>query len=179
MNPYLNEISEKITQWFHTSNSDDISPAKSVHAVATKFMNDVEQKRFELADTRQKFYNLLCEATCALYRAASRNNNKRVIFSRRVRNPPPGWTNAIETLWMDYLETMVFSETYWTAFWRQMDDAQWENAVPEWRSYIQFVLLNCIQRDMYLLEDEGLIAKTEDGDFVKTEEYDPPAYDDE
>jgi hypothetical protein len=177
MNPYFREVSEKTTQWFHTPYSDDISPANSVHAVATKFMNDVEQKRFGLADSHQKFYNLLCEATCALYRAS--RAGKRVIFPRRVRNPPVGWTNAIETLWMDYLETMLFSDTYWTAFWSQIDEAHWEYSIHEWRSYMQFVLLNCVQRDMYLLEDEGLIAKTDDGDYVKTEEYDLPAYDDE
>ena len=172
MNPYLNDLSDKITHWFHTRHSDEISPAHSVLAVASKFMNDVNHKRFDISESYQKFYNLLCEATCSLYRAEK--HNKRVLFSRRIRNPPRGWTPSFEALWMDYLETILFSDTYWSAFWRDIDDANWEHAVPEWRNYIQFVLLNCVQRDMYLLEDEGLIAKTDDGDYVKAEDYDPP-----
>lgn len=155
-----------------------MSPSTSVHAVASKFMDEVERKGFNLTETQKKFYNLLCEATCALYRA--QREGKRVLFTRRIRNQPAGWTKPIETLWMDHLEMMVFSEAYWTNFWRAIgDEAIWEYAVPEWRNYMQFVMLNCVQRDMYLLEDEGLIAKTEDGDFVKAEEYDPPYYDDE
>ena len=171
--------SERITRWFHSRNSDDMSPSTSVFAVMNKFANDVEQKGLNLTETNQRFYNLLCEATCALYRA--QREGKRVVFTRRVRNPPPGWTKPIESMWMDHLETMIFSDTYWENFWRSIgkEEAIWEYAVPDWRNYMQFVMLNCVQRDMYLLEDEGLIAKTDDGDFVKAEEYDPPEYDDE
>lgn len=175
MNPYLADLSEKITQWFHLPRGDDTSPAHSVYAVASKFMNDSRQRGVRLADSHQKFYNLLCEATCSLYRAEK--HNKRVIFNKRVRNPPHGWTPQIETMWMDYLETMLFSDAYWTAFWRDIDDATWEYDLREWRSFMQFVLLNAVQRDVYLLEDVGLLAKTDEGDFVKAEEYDPPADD--
>ena len=145
----------------------------SVLAAMNAFKRSLENKGLILSDTSQKFYDLLCEATCASYIAAM--HKKRVLFKRRVRDPPKGWTNTIEGMWMDHLETLVLSDAFWDSFWRAIDAAQWEQTVPEWRGYMQFVMLNCVQRDMHLLEDDGLIAKTNDGEFVRAEEYEPQA----
>ncbi len=137
----------------------------------TKFMMDLEIRGLRLSDSDQEFYNLLCEATCAIYRA---NNKKSVRMVRRVRNPPRGWTQDLETIWMDHLETQLFSSTYWYSFWHTIDEALWEIPLPAWRPYLQFVLLNSIQRDLCLLEDEGFISQNTDGEFVPVEENDEP-----
>ncbi len=69
---------------------------------------------------------------------------------------------------MDYLHYDSFSADFWTAFWHQTPEANWETRVPGWRDAFEYLALHYIAVRLDLLD----IAIEEKGDgFGNSEDF--------
>jgi hypothetical protein len=169
MNRHTERRNDKINSWFY-ERQDRISPATTVMAIADEFCAYVESQNLKLSLPFKDFRNLLCEATCVMFRAHL--EGRLVICPDKIPNLPSNWNRETEEIWNDHLGIFYLTDDFWTDFWRTIQPGIWEAQFPDYRYYIQGVMPLYIKRDIDLLIEEGLIKKNSEGEYVDIHDED-------
>lgn len=178
MSAYGSRINDRINDWFHDrGDGEDLSPQDSVFRIADEFEKQIRHCGLQLNIPFHTFVKTLCDATCTLYRAHL--EGKDVACPTKIANLPKKWTTEIEAIWTDWVYTFHLTDEFWTGLWYEVPEAIWEAPFPRYRTWIQSLLPNYIQRENEPLENEGLIRQKSGGEFVdaqETEDYEEDGY---
>lgn len=161
-------VSNKITCWFYNDAIDaNQYPAKWIHTVVTRFLNNCNAYNLNVCILDNKFYEIMCEALCVMYHAA--RTNKDWAGPQRKFPKPSDWNETKEQLWMDYIHGRLFTYEFWDSFW-QMEEEYWEFAIPNLRANFQYLLPLYIKRSNEVLIDVGSLIEQDDGQIVSAED---------
>jgi len=157
------------TQWFHTSLYGDMTPAESVQMVSDLFLDILRSKHLSISIPENTFRKMVCEATCSI-RLYSRQGCE-ISSPHRKFSRPPGWNDEIESYWTEWLNSCLYTDSYWLSFWNRIPYADWEDRLPNWRFILQTILPYYVRREMEVLVKSGYIVENDDGDFVSHDDY--------
>jgi hypothetical protein len=161
---------DKITVWLYTPDrySERSSPYDTVLQIADTFLHDIETLDLSPELARIPFLHSLCTAMC-VYKHA-------VLTATQFRGPhrnwsrPTEWTDGIEDMWIDYLNSRVFNQDYWDNFWAHIPESNWEESVYGWRETFQSFLPYYVKRSVKVLTANQLMYEYE-GELLNAEEY--------
>lgn len=181
---FQNEIqqqktNESITEWFHRSEHDGISPYEYVEFVVNEFCSAIETKKFCFDVPRQQILYDMCTAICTQYFYEVWQNKKyNVGAPKRKFTKPKQWNYTLEHQWNDYVHSRIINYEYWSQFWKLLPVAEWEQFISfDWRSILQTLLPYYIQREIDVLLDEEIVCVEEDGNIVTWDDHESD-YDD-
>lgn len=153
---------DKINNWFNCTRYGP-SPHQIVTYVLTAFCQDVKDRNMTLCVSKQHMYSILCEGMCVLYDQYLNNEDKHLTNANTSHfEYPPGWSQEIETIWIDFLSSRIFDEDYWELFWEKIGESELESEVYNWRSEFQSLLPYYITRSLHTLISAGLVEAEDD-----------------
>ena len=158
----------KITQWFHTlvdGKEHEGTPAETIMEMSDLFIDLIKSKRLNLGMPDQAFRRNICSALCTM-----KLYNDVNIYKKTDNIYPSEWTAEMEDMWQELLNEPRFMN--WRAFWTRVPRRAWEEALPDWRTGMEYILLSYIRRDIEILIRAKLIIEDEQGDYVDTNFYD-------
>jgi hypothetical protein len=159
-----NRIIDDINNWFNKGKDGDIPPIHTVQEIAKKFRRHLEECNLSLTMNFASFFSKLCRATCTL--ALRRTDTKISELSYNIPPPPKDWSQEIEIIWNDYIESFYLNTDFWDSFWSTIETGIWELSLPHFRNYLQSILPLFIKRDLRLLIDSDLVAENSEGKYV-------------
>jgi hypothetical protein len=176
-------ISRHVTAWFHREGYDGSAPDTTVQRVCTLFLEMLKRCHLTLFLSEGEFRRNICEAICTMYRANKQNTTWIGPNSDAPR--PYGWTSQNELDWKDWLSHEYFSYEVWGGFWAQINEGNWESAVPRWRDSMEYILLHYVNCepdvvDSYVEQYSPGSATEESREEVHHHDrprYDKPKYD--
>lgn len=167
---------DKINNWFNCTHYGP-SPHDFVVDVLNTFCRDVKDRNMTLCVSKQQMYSILCEGMCVLYDQYMNYEDKHLTIANTSHfEYPPGWSQEIETIWIDFLSSRIFDEDYWEMFWEKIGESELESEVHNWRSEFQTLLPYYITRSLHTLVTAGLVDPEDDE--CSTENVSEPDNDD-
>jgi len=170
---------ENVTEWFHHSEYDGISPYEYVEFVVNEFYSTIESKGFNFDISRQQVLYDMCAAICSqYYYEVFKKKKYNVGIPKRTFSKPKLWNNTLDHQWNDYVHSRIINYEYWSQFWKLLPVAEWEQFISfDWRSILQTLLPYYVQREIDVLLDEEIVCVEEDGNIVTWDDHESD-YDD-
>jgi hypothetical protein len=170
-----------ITEWFHTPMNEKGSPSELVSAWNSKIIDYVKRKGLAFYGPEAKFRSLMCEACCAFFAAFQENSD--MSGPHRPSPIPLGWTNDAELVWMDYLQTFIFSHAFWQGFFVEYSELKDDEFFSLFKTKYAEIIQQFIIRDVEYCINYELLAYNSDkqllrwSEWTEQEEEDDGAYD--
>ena len=165
-------MARELNEWFQTPHGDGHAPANSITELRTLIQDHVGNYRVSLNCKVEEFSKHLCEALCVWY-SKSKSKSERaleVVGPKRTFPRPKGWTDELERLWNEYVQWDIFGYEEWDALWSALKQRDWEDEVPNWRSFFQSFLHIYLKPDPQRLVEEGFLFQ-EGTEWVLAEDH--------
>jgi hypothetical protein len=176
MSFYSNDISKEVTQWLHTENEYDFTPAQFIGYVVKLFKSSLKRFHLYLDVTEEEFTKSICDAVCTFY--LSKKTFKGIRGPLREFTYPQGWSTLCEDSWQDVIIFTFFTIEYWDAFWEHSEFSPFPELVHEIQPFLTTILPMYVRRSTDVLVDKKFVVK--DGNtYIRWEpEYEENAEDD-
>ena len=165
----FSSFNHSVTEWFHTPDSDDITPAVTAGQIIDLFLNKLDKFRLDLVVPQSKFRNIICEFFCEHYAAFHLNQNVR--GPRTFAKKPNDWSYEIYERWFDYLDHYYFNYEFWDSFWYSIEDSEELNVITNWQNMLTALLPYFIKCDSDILVEAGIIVMKEGIAIAKEDDY--------
>jgi len=175
------EWSTLVTEWFQTPMNEKGSPAELLSEWNSKILDYVKRRELRFFISDMKFRGFLCEACCTYFSAFQKYSD--INGPHRQAPKPLGWTNEAELTWTDYLQTFLFSETFWKGFFVGYSELNDDPFFTQFKiKYAEIIPLYIVRDVEYCINNEILTYNSEKqlvrySEWTQYDEEDDMAYD--
>lgn len=165
-------LENKVSEWFHNRDIDNISPYTYVSYVVNEFCNYLTKGGYCTDISRQQLLQEMCSATCTMYYYQLRRSKYIIGSPKRKFTKPSQWSNSLENQWNDYVHSRIVNYEFWENFWKGLQHAYWEETLhDDWRGVIQHLLPFYILREIDILLDEEIVCQEDDGNIYTWDDH--------
>jgi len=150
-------ISGEVTQWLHTENEFNYTPAQFVGYIVKLFKSSLKRFHLELDVSEGEFTKSICDAVCTFY--LSKKKLRAIRGPLRTFSTPQGWSTLCEDSWQDVLIFTFFTIEYWDAFWENSSFSAFPELVHEIQPFLTAILPMYVRRFTDILVEKRFVVQ--------------------